>query len=96
MVSVVEPPEKEYIVWYVYILRCADNTLYTGTTTNISRRVNEHNRKKGGIYTRTRHPVKLLHEETYKTRSQALKRETQIKGWSRTKKLDLVNRSCSG
>ncbi len=83
--------KKEYIVWYVYILRCADNSLYTGTTTNISRRVNEHNRTKGGVYTRTRLPVKLLYEETYKTRSQALKREAQIKRWSRHKKLALIS-----
>ncbi|MBL7081245.1 MAG: GIY-YIG nuclease family protein [Candidatus Omnitrophica bacterium] len=77
-------------MWYVYILRCADGTLYTGTTTNISRRLTEHNRKKGGACTRVRLPVKLAHKEPYQTRSEALKRESQIKSWIRKKKLALI------
>ena len=65
-------------MWYVYILRCADRTLYTGTTTDISRRVNEHNRKNGGACTKARLPVKLAYKESYQVKSGALKRKAQI------------------
>lgn len=78
-------------MWYVYILRCADGTLYTGTTTDVTRRVKEHNRKKGGACTRVRLPVKLVYKEVYEIQSQALKREHQIKRLSRQKKLGLIN-----
>jgi len=67
--------------------------LYTGTTTDISRRVSEHNRKKGGACTRARLPVKLMHKESYKNRSKAQGREAQIKRWPREKKLALINRN---
>ena len=77
-------------MWYVYILRCADGILYTGTTTDISRRVKEHNNKKGGACTRVRLPVTLAYKEVYETQSQALKRETQIKHLPRNKKLALI------
>lgn len=77
-------------MWYVYILRCADNTLYTGATTDVSRRVNEHNRRKGGACTGSRLPVKLIYSESCVNRSQALRREAQIKRWPRDKKLALI------
>jgi len=77
-------------MWYVYILRCVDNTLYTGITTDIPRRIIDHNRKKASACTRSRLPVKLVHNEQYPTRSKALKREAQIKAWPRKKKLALV------
>lgn len=77
-------------MWYIYILRCKDGSLYTGTTTDIPRRVNEHNRSKGGSYTRIRMPVKLVYQEPHPNRSEALKRETQIKRWSKQKKLALI------
>ena len=77
-------------MWYVYILRCADTTLYTGTTTDIPRRVKEHNHRKGGACTRVRLPVKLVYKEPCETQSQALEREAQIKGWTKKKKLALV------
>lgn len=80
-------------MWYVYILRCTDGVLYTGSTTDISRRVKEHNKEKGGACTRVRLPVKLVYREVYETRSEALKRESQIKHWPRTKKLALINRN---
>ena len=73
------------------MIKCADNTLYTGTTTNISRRIKEHNNKKGGSYTRVRLPVELVYKEPCQNRSQALKREEQIKRWSRNKKQALIN-----
>ena len=82
-------------MWYVYVLRCADGVLYTGTTTDISRRVKEHNNKKGGACTRVRLPVTLAYKEVYETQSQALKRETQIKHWPRNKKLVLIDHNKS-
>jgi len=74
-------------MWHVYIIRCSDNSLYTGSTTDVSRRVKAHNEKSGGSYTRTRTPVKLVYQEPHPTQSSALKREAQIKKWSRAKKL---------
>ena len=81
-------------MWHVYIISCSDNSLYTGTTTDISRRIREHNSGKGGSYTRVRQPVKLVHEEACSTRSQALKREYLIKSWRRDKKLELISSDC--
>jgi len=78
-------------MWHFYILHCVDGSLYTGTTTDICRRLKEHNNKKGGSYTRNRLPVKLLYKEYYPTRSKAQKREAQIKRWSRQKKLALIS-----
>ena len=78
-------------MWYVYILKCADNTLYTGITTELSRRVERHNTGRGGSYTRTRTPVKLVYQEPAPTQSSAIKREAQIKKWTREKKLALIS-----
>ena len=77
-------------MWYVYIIRCGDGTLYTGSTTNIDRRLEEHNTKKGGHYTRVRMPVRLMHREAHQDRVNAQKREAQIKRWSRSKKVALI------
>jgi len=79
-------------MYYVYIVRCADNTLYTGIATNLERRVEEHNNStKGAKYTRTRRPVSLVHYEAYVDRSTASKRECQIKKkMSRAEKLELI------
>jgi putative endonuclease len=77
--------------WYVYILRCADDTLYTGITTNLERRVDEHNSAKAGAkYTRSRRPVEIVYHETVNDRSQALKREYQIKRLSLQGKRSLI------
>ena len=74
-------------MWYIYILCCADNTLYTGVTTDVARRVREHNRGMlGAKYTRVRRPVKLVYQETAKNRSCALKREWAIKHLSKQEK----------
>jgi putative endonuclease len=78
------------LMWYVYILKCSDGALYTGITTDVSRRLDEHNHKKGGACTRARIPVRLVHKEKCGTRSEALKREHQIKTWSRRKKLAFI------
>ena len=77
-------------MWYVYIVQCSDGLLYTGSTTDIERRINEHNRKKGGGCTRRRLPVTLVYKEPHPDRSSAQQREAQIKRWSRQKKLALI------
>ncbi|PIU41187.1 MAG: endonuclease [Candidatus Omnitrophica bacterium CG07_land_8_20_14_0_80_42_15] len=78
-------------MWYVYIIKCADTTLYTGVTKDVSRRIKEHNSKKGGSYTRTRTPIRLLYQEPQPHYSSALKREAQIKRWTKSKKVALIN-----
>lgn len=77
-------------MWHVYIIRCVDNSLYTGVTTNIARRVIEHNAGKGGAYTSAHRPAKLVYQETFRSKSKAHKREAQIKRWTRKKKLALI------
>ncbi len=81
-------------LYYVYILQCADETLYTGICTELDRRVEEHNSSaKGAKYTRARRPVKLVYFETYIDRSSASKREYEIKKhMSREEKLKLISR----
>lgn len=80
-------------LWYVYVLLCADSTLYCGITTNIDRRVEEHNHpKKAAKYTRVRQPVRLVYREGVETRSLALKREWEIKQLSREQKLSLIDK----
>ena len=77
-------------MYYVYLLQCSDGTSYTGITTDVERRFQEHKNGKGGHYTNSRKAVKLLYTEKQKDRSNALEREAEIKGWRREKKLDLV------
>ncbi len=74
--------------WYVYILECADNSLYTGITVDVKRRIAEHNHddKLAAKYTRVRRPVKLVYQEKLKSRSLATKREMEIKKLKREKK----------
>jgi len=77
--------------YFVYILECSDNSLYTGITTNIEKRLNEHNTSpKGAKYTKARRPVKLVYQEASEDRSSASKREYAIKKFSRVKKLELI------
>lgn len=78
---------------YTYILRCSDNTLYTGYTTDISRRVSEHNSGNGAKYTRGRSPVVLKYVEYHDSRSEAMSREYEIKQLSTKKKRDLTSDS---
>ena len=77
---------------YVYILECADGTLYTGWTTDVQKRLQTHNEKKGAKYTRSRTPVKLFHCEEFETKSEALKREAEIKRLPRSKKILLAGK----
>ena len=77
-------------MWQVYIIECRDKKLYTGITTDIDRRVKEHNSGKGGRFTKFRAPVKLVYTKKAHSRSAALKREAGIKKLSRTEKLNLI------
>ena len=77
--------------WWVYMLRCADGSLYTGITTDVARRVAEHNGE-GGLgarYTRSRRPVQLVYQEVAANRAEAARREAAIKRLDRTRKLAL-------
>jgi len=78
--------------WFVYILRCADNSLYTGVTKDVDKRLKEHNgiAKNGAKYTQGRRPVSLAYQETANSRSEACKRECLIKGLSKSKKETLI------
>lgn len=76
--------------WFVYILRCADDTLYTGITTDCDRRIAQHNAGKGAKYTRNRTPVVLIYNETSDSRSNASVREYEIKRLTRKQKLALI------
>lgn len=76
--------------WFVYILRCADRTLYTGITTDVVRRVRMHNQGQGAKYTRGRGPVELVFVETCRDRCQALRREYAIKRMPRSRKDQLI------
>lgn len=75
---------------FVYILRCADSTLYTGWTTDLHERVRVHNAGRGAKYTKARLPVHLVYSESYETKTQAMQREYEIKQLSRAQKLKLV------
>lgn len=78
--------------YYIYIVRCNDNTLYTGITTDVERRLLEHNESdKGAKYTRVRRPVTLVYTEALENRSLACKREYAIKQLKREEKLRLIN-----
>ena len=76
--------------WYVYMLRCADSSLYTGYTDDVERRLQVHSSGKGAKYTRSRLPVKLVYREAYTDKSDALKREYAIKHLSKAEKEALV------
>ena len=76
--------------WYVYLLRCADGSIYTGISNDVEARLREHNRGKGAVYTRQRRPVSVIFQERHSDQGSALRREAQIKNWSKRKKEDLV------
>ena len=76
--------------WFVYMIECADGSLYTGVTTDIERRVEQHNSGCGARYTRARRPVRLVYSEPALDRAGAQRRESAIKQLSRAGKLDLI------
>lgn len=76
---------------FVYVLQCSDGSLYTGYTTDVERRVEEHNTGNGAKYTRGRTPVELVHVEAFDSKSAAMSREYEIKQLRRGQKLSLVD-----
>ncbi len=78
-------------MYYLYIVECVDETLYTGITTDLKRRINEHNTAKlGAKYTSSRRPVKLVYSKKFKSRSVASKEEALVKKLKRIQKLELI------
>lgn len=76
--------------WFVYIVKCRDGSLYTGISNNVARRVWRHNHKLGAVSIRGKLPVKLIYQEYTNDKISAAKRESEIKGWRREKKLELI------
>lgn len=75
---------------YVYIVKCSDESLYTGWTNSLEKRIKAHNNGKGAKYTKARLPVELVYFEEYEDKIEAMKREYEIKQLTRTKKLKLI------
>lgn len=80
-------------IWWVYLLRCADGSLYTGITRDVERRLKQHNAGTASRYTRSHRPVTLVHQEEHASRSLALMREAAIKALSRRQKQALIGRA---
>jgi putative endonuclease len=78
-------------MWTLYILLCADGTLYTGITNNLDKRFKDHLLGVGSKYTRSHKPLKILYSEQVESHSLALKRELQIKSWTRIQKINRLN-----
>jgi len=76
--------------WFTYVLECSDKSLYIGITNNLATRVIKHNQGKGAKYLLGKRPVKLIYSEKHLNKSKARGREIQLKGWSRRKKLLLI------
>jgi len=76
--------------WFVYLLETIDNTLYCGYSNDVEKRVINHNKGRGAKYTKTRLPVRLVYTECFDTKSEAMKREYQIKQLTRQQKLKLI------
>lgn len=77
-------------MYFVYLVQCSNKSIYTGITTDVARRFQEHKTGIGGHYTRSHRAVKVLYTEQFKTRSAALERESEIKSWRRKEKLALI------
>lgn len=82
-------------LWWVYLVRCADDTLYCGITNDLERRLAAHNSGRGAKYTRPRRPVELVYQEPCPDRSAALRREAALKCLPRAQKLALLSCACS-
>ena len=89
--------EKEWEdMSYTYILKCSDETLYTGWTNNLEKRINAHNAGKGAKYTKNRRPVELAYYEEFATKEEAMSREYAIKQLTRRKKEELIKKGHPG
>lgn len=84
--------QSENIMYYFYLVRCSDNSLYSGVTNNVVRRVKEHNSSssRGAKYTRAKQPVVLIYQEEFTTIQVAMTREREVKKWPKAKKEQLV------
>ena len=78
-------------MFWMYILRCADDSFYAGHTDNLERRLDEHHAGRLACYTRSRRPLVLVHVQEFETREEALAIERQIKGWNRAKKQAFID-----
>jgi putative endonuclease len=76
--------------YFVYILLCQDGSYYTGSTNNVKKRFKDHLAGKGARYTKSHKPVKIVYKEKFTTKSEALKREAEIKSWPRKRKQNLL------
>lgn len=83
--------QNNYPIWFVYIVECADGTYYTGLTHDINHRIDQHNSGSGAVYAWEHGPVELVYFEEYPTRSEAFKRELEIKELSHNEKKSLVD-----
>ena len=97
MASVVEPESKDQSLknrinnmYFVYMLLCQDGSYYIGSSNNIEKRLEDHLNGKGGKYTKSHKPIKLVYQESLENKSEALKREYRLKQWSRAKKETLI------
>jgi len=79
--------------WIVYIIKCSDNSLYTGITIDLSRRIEEHTNNIGAKYTKGKAPFQIIHTESFSNRSEATKRELEVKKMKRIAKLELATQS---
>ncbi|HKE84381.1 MAG TPA: GIY-YIG nuclease family protein [Vicinamibacterales bacterium] len=87
---------RRRVAHYAYLLRCADNSLYVGETSDLPTRERDHNEGRGGSYTAKRRPVQIVYAEQHRSREDALTRERQIKRWSTNKKEMLVRGDLAG
>ena len=85
--------EKNMSIGYVYILECADGTFYTGSTIDLDKRVEQHQNGRGANHTKKRLPITLVYSEKFPRIDEAFSREKQIQGWSRNKKIALIEKN---
>jgi putative endonuclease len=78
-------------MWFTYILLCRDGSLYTGSTNDVEARFRDHVEGRGARYTKSHKPEKIVYQEKFPTKSEALKREIEIKSWPRVKKEALIS-----
>ena len=77
--------------WYLYLVRCADDTIYTGISIDVEARIDKHNSGRGAKYTQARLPVRLIYSESQPNRISAMKREIEVKKWGRKRKENLAS-----
>ena len=83
-------PDRKQKQWYFYLARCSDGSLYSGITVDLEKRMEVHNEGKGARYTRSRRPVVMVYSERLPDQSSALKREAEVRKWSRSRKEALI------